>query len=297
MQSSFPAEQAQPNQEFYGLDVLALFQNYTRDLYRASGNGDPVVDPARPEQNWWDDTYAGSAADESITFNAVVWADDGTATIGSFTQRAAWMRTPNFRGLPSFPKWIPAATQATRGGAAIDVAAMSTEAQARELMADLGGSSIVDFGLRTLVIQGVTLLQPISYPASEPRRLWSVVMADGTSVNVGSKLARKYSAGVGHPGQWVADLSEEGGINWQPDALPDGSNSGGKPLPVPCRPLKPNEELQIFMVAAWAKGTRVHRTDWNRAASSAAEGNTDTVAIEDIKTKVTALYNLLVPHS
>jgi len=295
MQTSFPVEQPQPNQEFYGLDVLSLLQTYNRDLYRASGNGDPEFDIMRPEQNWWDDSYQGHPPDELVTFNAVVWADDGTAVIGSFTQKAAWMRAPNFKGVPDYPKWIPAATQATRGEAAVEVAALSTEAQARELMADLGGATIVDIGLRTLAIQGISLLQPVNYPPDEPRRLWSVVMANGTTANVGYKLRRKYSAGIGHPGHWVADSTEEGGINWQADTVPDGSTSYAKALPPPCRPLKPNEELQIFMVTAWAKGTRVHRKDLAPVPSGGI--GADSAAIADVQTKVTALYNLLVPHS
>ena len=80
MQTSFPVEQPQPNQEFYGLDVLSLLQTYNRDLYRASGNGDPEFDITRPEQNWWDDSYQGHPPDELVTFNAVVWADDGASS-------------------------------------------------------------------------------------------------------------------------------------------------------------------------------------------------------------------------
>ena len=290
MLASFPIEQAQPNQEFYGLEVLPLLQIYTRDSYRDAGNGDPEFDPARPEQAWWDDTYDGHPPNELVTFSALVWASDGTATIGSFTQKAAWMRTPNFKGRPAYPRWHPAATQATRGGNAINPVTMSTELQARDLMAEIGGVDIVELGLQSLVIQGITVLQPVNYPADELRRLWSVVMPSGSNINVGYKLARKYSAGVGHPGHWVADASVEGGINWQPDALIDGSDSTAKPLPPPCRPLKINEEMQTYIVGLWAKGTRIRRSDL-----SAANGETGDIA--DIRTKVTALYNLLVPHN
>src|SRR4029077_6174054 len=92
MQSSFPVEQPQPNQEFYDLAVLLLLKSYTRDSYRATGNGDPVWDPSRPEQDWWDDSYQGKSG--PITFNAIRYASDGAATIVQITQDAKAMSAP-----------------------------------------------------------------------------------------------------------------------------------------------------------------------------------------------------------
>ena len=62
MLTSLPIEQPQPNQEFYGLDVLNLFETYTRAQFEAAGGPLIPFDPTRAEQDWWDDTYWHSAA-------------------------------------------------------------------------------------------------------------------------------------------------------------------------------------------------------------------------------------------
>lgn len=306
MQQSFPVEQPQPNQEFYGLDVLALFQTYTRDSYRAAGNGDPVWDPSRPEQDWWDDTYDGHQPGEPVTFSVVVWAGDGTATIETRTQPAKWMRTPNFKGLPIYPKWTPAPTFATRNGGPFNPQGiaqnphdMSTPEQAEALRVELGGTSVTDAGANSLTIPGIgQLVFPVNYPVDDPRREYAVVLSTGKLFNAGQALGMKYSAGIGHPGHWVADPLTDSGLNWQSDPVPDGSTSTVKPLPPPCRALKPNEELLPFMSSAWTTGTRVHRKDLAVPSSTPNSGtNSDAGDLADIRTKVTALYNLLVPHN
>jgi hypothetical protein len=301
MQQSFPVEQPQPNQEFYGLDVLPLLQTYTRDSYRAAGNGDPAWDPSRPEQDWWDDGYANHPPDEQVTFSAIVSAGDGTATIGSYTQKAAWMAKPNFKGLPAYPKWNPAPTTAhtppdavNPSGTSRDVFDMSTLDQAHALMAEIGGTGVVELGL-SISFPGFTI-PGLVYDPADPRRPYVVTLANGSQINVGQALRLKYVDGIGHPGHWMP--SPEGGIMWQSDPVPDGSTATGEPLPPPCRPLKANEQLETFMAATWFKGTRIHRKDLAVPPPTPSGGtSTDAGDLADIKTKVTALYNLLVPHN
>src|ERR1700688_1745402 len=159
MQTSFPLEQPQPNQEFYGLELLLLLKTYTRDSYRAAGNGDPVWDLSRPEQNWWDDTYVGKTG--PISFNAIQYASDGTATIVEITQDAKAMATPNFKGIPHYPVWTPAATAAVQPHAAgasatpVDPNELSTPEQAQALFVELGGTSVVDTGASSVTLPGI----------------------------------------------------------------------------------------------------------------------------------------------
>src|SRR5579862_2258926 len=108
MLTSLPIEQPQPDQEFYGLDVLNLFQTYTREQYEAAGGPLVPFDPARPEQDWWDDTYSTTTPTQRVPYNAVVSAAGGASVIGSFVQTAAQMATPNFKGKPNYAKWTPA---------------------------------------------------------------------------------------------------------------------------------------------------------------------------------------------
>src|SRR5579872_7105530 len=86
MLTSLPIEQPQPNQEFYGLDLLNLFETYTRAQFETAGGPLIPFDPTRPEQDWWDDTYAAITPTQSVSYYAVVSGAGGTAAIGSFTQ-------------------------------------------------------------------------------------------------------------------------------------------------------------------------------------------------------------------
>ena len=305
MLTSLPIEQPQPNQEFYGVDVLNLFQTYTRAQFEAAGGPLIPFDPTRPEQDWWDDTYAAITPTQSVRYNAVVSGSGGTAAIGSFTQTAAQMATPNFKGLPNYPQWTAAPTAAVYNHAApsttspVDPKDLSTAAQAQALLAELGGSSIVDMGANSVTVPNVgQIVFPVTYPPSDPRRLFAVVLSSGKLFIVGQALAEKYAAGMGAPGSWVADATQASGLSWQAAAVPDGSASTAAALPVPCRALLANETLVTSLVGGLGfQATQIQRTDLIPAATPASgAGGTDPVLL-DVQVKVTALYNLIVPRS
>lgn len=305
MLTSFPIEQPQPNQEFYGLDVLNLFETYTRAQFEAAGGPLIPFDPTRPEQAWWDDTYAAISPTQSVRYNAVVAGAGGTAAIGSFTQTAAQMAAPNFKGLPRYVKWTPAATRAVYNHAVpstvspVDPKDLSTAEQAQALLAELGGTSIVDIGANSVTLSNVgQIVFPVTYPSEDPRRLFAVVLSNGKLFNVGQALAEKYSAGVGAPGSWVADATQISGLRWQATTVPDGSASTAAARPVPCRALFPNESLMTSLVGGLGfQITQIQRTDMIPAAASASGGSGPDPLLLDIQAKVTALYDLIVPRS
>ena len=305
MLTSLPNEQPQPNQEFYGLDVLNLFETYTRAQFEAAGGPLIPFDPARPEQNWWDETYAALAPNQSVHYNAVVAGAGGAAAVGSFTQTAAQMATPNFKGLPRYPKWTPPSTRAVYNHAApsatspVDPKELSTAEQAQALLAELGGSSVVDAGANSVTLPNVgQIVFPVSYPLDDPRRLFAVVLSSGKLFSVGQALAQKYSAGVGAPGSWVADATQISGLRWQPAAVPDGSASTASALPVPCRALLANERLMTSLVGGLGfQTTQIQRTDLIPTVAPPSGGAASEALLLDIQVKVTALYNLIVPRS
>ena len=305
MLTSLPIEQPQPNQEFYGMDVLNLFETYTRAQFEAAGGPLIPFDPARPEQDWWDDTYAAVAPTQSVSYNAVVWGAGGTAAIGSFIQTAAQMATPNFKGLPHYPKWIAAATRAVYNHAApsatspVDPKDLSTAQQAQSLLAELGGSSIVDIGANSVTLPNIgQIVFPVTYPTDDARRLFAVVLLTGKLFNVGQALAQKYAAGMGAPGSWAADAAQISGLSWRATAVPDGSASTAAALPAPCRPLLANERLMTSLVGGLGfQTTQVQRTDLIPVAAPASGGGGSDPVLLDIQGKVTALYNLIVPRS
>jgi hypothetical protein len=305
MLTSLPIVQPQPNQEFYGVDLLNLFETYTRAQFEAAGGPLIPFDPARPEQDWWDDTYAAIAPAQSVSYNAVVSGAGGASAIGSFTQTAAQMATPNFKGLPNYPKWAPASTLAVYNHAApsttsrVDPKDLSTSAQAQALLAELGGTSIVDIGANSVTLPNIgQIVFPVTYSPDDPRRLFGVVLSTGKLFNVGQALAEKYAAGVGAPGSWVADVAQISGLSWQAKAVPDGSASTASALPVPCRQLLADERLMTSLTGGLGfQTTQIQRTDLIPAATPASGvSGTDPVLL-DIQVKVTALYNLIVPRS
>jgi hypothetical protein len=305
MLTSLPIEQPQPNQEFYGVDVLNLLETYTRAEFEAAGGPLIPFDPARPEQDWWDDTYAAITPMQRVSYNAVVSGAGGTAAIGSFTQTAAQMATPNFKGLPNYRKWTPAPTRAVYNHAApssaspVDPKDLSTAEQAQALLAELGGTSIVDIGANSVTLPNIgQIVFPVTYLPDDPRRLFAVVLSSGKLFNVGQALAEKYAAGMGAPGAWVSDATQISGVSWQATAVPDGSTSTASALPVPCRVLLANERLVISLVGGLGfQITQVQRTDLTPAVAPAYAGGGADPVLLDIQIKVTALYNLIVPRS
>jgi hypothetical protein len=304
MLTSLPIEQAQPSQEFYGLDVLNLFKTYTRAQFEAAGGPLIPFDPARPEQDWWDDTYAAAVPTQSVRYNALVLGPGGAAAIGSFTQTAARMATPNFKGLPHYSRWMSAPTRALYNHAAPSISSpveprdLSTAEQAQALLAELGGTSIVDIGANSVTLPNIgQIVFPVTYPPDEPRRLFAVLLFSGKLFNVGQALSEKYSAGVGAPGSWATDATQISGLSWQAASLPDGSASSASALPVPCRPLLANERLMTSLVGGLGfQTTQVQRTDMTPAAPLSGGGGNNPVLL-DIQNKVTALYDLIVPRS
>ncbi|MEO8050734.1 MAG: hypothetical protein ABI833_09995 [Acidobacteriota bacterium] len=303
MLTSLPAEKPQPNQEFYGLDLLNLFETYTRAQFEAAGGPLIPFDPARPEQNWWDDTYAAVPPTQTVGYHAVVSGSGGTAAIGSFTQTAAQRATPNFKGLPNYPKWTLAATRAVYNHAApsttspVDPRDLSSAQQAQALLGEFGGTSIVDVGANSVTLPNIgQIVFPVTYPPDEARRLFAVVLSSGKLFNVGQALAAKYAAGMGAPGAWVADAMQVSGWSWQSTAVPDGSASTAAALPIPCRPLFANERLMTALVGGLGfQITQVQRTDLIPA--SASNGSASDPVLLDVQAKVTALYNLIVLRS
>jgi len=304
MLTSLPIVQPQPNQEFYAVELLNLFQTYTRAQFEAAGGPLIPFDPTRPEQDWWDDTYAATAPTQSVSYNALVAGAGGTTAIGSFTQTAAQMATPNFKGLPNYPPWAPAPTAAVYNHSApataspVDPKDLSTAAQAQAMLTELGGTSIVDTGATSVIVPNVgQIVFPVTYPSGDPRRLFAVVLSNGKLFNVGQALAEKYADGIGAPGSWVVDATQTSGLSWQAIAVPDGSASTAAALPVPCRALLANEQLVTSPVGLGFQATQIQRTDLIPAAAPVAGASATDPVLLDVQTKVTALYNLIVPRS
>jgi hypothetical protein len=181
----------------------------------------------------------------------------------------------------------------------VDPTNLSTAAQAQALLAELGGTSIVDIGANSVTLPNIgQIVFPVTYPPDDPRRLFAVVLSTGKLFDVGQALSEKYAAGIGAPGSWITDTTQVSGLSWQPIVVPDGSASTAAALPVPCRQLLANEKLTTVLVGGLGfQATEIQRTDLIPAAVPASGGSVTDPVVLDIQTKVTALYNLIVPRS
>jgi hypothetical protein len=181
----------------------------------------------------------------------------------------------------------------------VDPNDLSTAEQAQALLAELGGTSIVDIGANSVTLPNIgQIVFPVTYPPDDPRRLFAVVLSSGKLFNAGQALAGKYAAGMGAPGSWIADASQTSGLSWRAAPVPDGSASTASALPVPCRALLANERLVTSLVGGLGfQTTQIQRTDLIPAATPASNGVGCDPVLLDVQAKITALYDLIVPRS
>jgi len=251
---SIPVNPPQPNTEYYGIAALGLFQNYSRESYLAAfGVQAPPYDPSRLIKMWFD-----SAADTSNPANVSLYKTVGLDQSGNWSLQqmvipASEAATVNLPGTVTYPPYVIAPTQATRGGATINPAYLSMPGDAAALMAKLGGSHLVD--------EGTSPVFPVIYPAGEPRRVLDFTVG-GNLYNVGTLLAAENANGIGYPGQW--DTS--GIVTWVPDpAAPTGMDDSRAPRPMPVRSLLANEKFNVGLM-----GVGIVRTDLQTAQNQDA---------------------------
>lgn len=259
--------QAQPDYPYYSEDVLNLFVIFTRASYEQFyGVQAPNFDATQPAKYWQDDAAATLAASQTVTYNEYVQAPGSAepegppATIAPFTIAAGVAATVNIPGDETYPPYTPAPTTATYGGALINPEVFSTQDQGLAIVAALGlpASALID---ATWTAAG-----PDGYAANgEMRRMWAIILP-GDPTNrawyVGDLLVTEYANGIGYPGSWSI-VNEANGVPeivWTPaNPGPDGI-SAGVPMtsvPVPVRPLFPNEEFVIAAIGA----VMIRRTD------------------------------------
>lgn len=253
--TSVPAIPAQPDQATYGPDALALFKTFTRDTYLAAfGVQAPAWDVSRPPKFWFDSTVDVSAP-SNVAVYKVVDSNSGTPVLRQLVIQAAEAAAVNIPGAVTYAPYAIAPTGTTRAGAGVNPQYLSLQTSAADLMRQLGGSGLAD--------EGASAQFPAIYPANEPRRMWTFLIA-GNPVNVGMLLAAFNSGGMGAPGRW--DLST-GFPQWiSAAAAPTGLDDRRVARPLPVRDLLPNEELRAEPLGLG--GALVVRTDLVQANSA-----------------------------
>jgi hypothetical protein len=252
---SQPVIPPQPDLEAYGVQELALFNTYTRATYQAAfGVQAPAWDPTRLTKTWFDSTVDTSNPANIATYQIVGTDPSNNWVIEPLTMPAPEAATVNLTGAITYPPYVVAPTDATRGGSVLNPIYLSLESDAQAFMIEFGGTSLLD--------EGATPVLPAIYPPDEPRRLWDVLI-NGTPVNVGALLQDMNANGVGAPGQWETSGGQPMWVAAPP--APTGSNDTRPPRPMPVRSLLPNEKLQTGLM-----GVSVVRTDLQQQANEQA---------------------------
>ena len=252
---SQPLVPAQPGTEFYNLQDLALFREYSRDSYRAAfGLEAPAYDPSRVLKSWFDSTVDIADPGNVAVYRTVAQDQGGNGILRQMVMPAHEAATVNLPGTIRYPPYAVAPTLATRGGSILNPIYLSLENDAQALMTQLGGSNLQQEDLPSF---------PASYPSDEPRRQWYFLF-HGQAVNAGALLLTRNAQGVGAPGHW--DVSSPQPV-WIPDPpAPTGEDDTRSPRAMPVRDLLPNEQLYTGMMGILG----VVRTDLQKAADEAS---------------------------
>lgn len=259
--TSVPVAPVQPNQANYPVSALSLFQDYTRDGYLvAFGVQAPAWSPARAAKYWFDSTV-DSASSAPVSYSVF---DAASATFQTLTLSASEAATVNLPGAVSYAPDVIAPTAANRSGAPVTPQWLSLQADAAQLMTQLGGSGLMDVG--------AIGTNPVVYPASEPRRMWTFTL-NGTPLNVGMLLVSQNLEGIGAPGHW--DLSKPGNPIWVSTPAPTGLDDTRAAIAMPVRSLLANEKLMPSPLGLGS--ATIVRTDFG-SASSALQADGFTVA-------------------
>ncbi len=267
---SLPVIPPQPNEATFSYVDLALFQEYSRETYRSAFGVDaPPWDPTRLYKTWFDSTVF---IPQPNTVSYQIFGQDSTGNWGfqSLTLALADAAAVNLPGAITYLQYVVQPTSATRGASGMSANYLSLQSDANALLPIFAGTGVVD--------QGITPVFPVVYPASEPRRMWAIVMPNGNQLNVGLLLLEMNVAGIGAPGHWdtSADSSPNGSPVWvaNPPA-PTGLDYTGPHCAMPVRALLPNEQVSVQILGIVSSPV-ILRTDLGQAAAELAGQFTPT---------------------
>jgi len=247
--TSLPVTQPPPDNNSYPIETLRLFKTFTRESYLAEFSEQaPTWNPNRLPKNWFDSSVSTKPASETVHYNII----DRNSQTGKFAVLpllldASEASTVNLPGAYIYAPYAVAPTRVMRGiSIRISQYYLSLESEARELMAELGGTNLYD--------EGDTNELPAIYPPDEPRRMW-VFYIHGSPVSAGLLLQSRNAKGVGSPGHW--DLSK-GYAVWVPDIDPPTGLDDKRPwVAQPVRDLLANEQIYTDLMGFGALIRRI----------------------------------------
>jgi hypothetical protein len=268
----------QPSLPRYPISDLYLFANHAdRAAYlAAAGTQAPPFNPALPIKGWADPAPSGQPY---LMFDA---AAPPAYTVEVAVPASAAGRV-NLPGAYNYPSYVETPTDAQMVGPYGLVGLVGPNTICLEADAQAIANRIAPLypGHTVSVVDcsGMGIYHTVY--GDDPRRQWGIAVSGsppGSPLGFAQTFIKEQnSQGIGAPGQWVVGVPTEGGVTsamlyWEPIPQVTVPPAGAVTLPVPIRPLLPNEQFHLvppanplFGEATWM----VVRTDLQPAITLA----------------------------
>lgn len=285
----------QPVAPMYGIDALYRFRTYDdrKGYFTANGEQAPPWNDSYGTKRWRVDNVQGA----EYTFK---YFDATTKTIKTMSLPAVIASEVNLVGLYEYPKYVqnPSPSTVVQGGVvvgSVPLNYLSTEADANALAGELGvalkatvttnlGDYLGAGGLVSVVWNG------------ETRRVWEIQFNTlPYKIPAAHLLELKYAKGIGYPGRWELDPSDNS-PTWQSASVSSGASSAKGMVPVPIRDLLANETIVPNLFSALVMKTQPTAPPTGGGTGFSPEVlelitkiGADTAACKDMLTKMLAM--------
>jgi hypothetical protein len=274
----------QPNQPQYPISTLDLFPVYaTRAAYQqATAQQAPPFDATQPLKGWADPAPTGQPY---LVFDSTAIA---TGYISQITLPPAQAAQLNLSGVYTYPAYVSAPTDAQEVGPYGPIGAVSPNQVCLQADAQTIANQIAPLypGEPLSGVQENSGVFHYVY-GLDPRRQWYIQIGNA-AILAQALIETQNDYGVGAPGNWVLT---SGALNWVYDAPVTATPPNSVTVPVPIRPLLPNEEIvnlpgSLFTpTGTWV----VERTDMPQPA----QPETDDQQFADVKAMLTSIQTTL----
>ena len=274
----------QPNQPQYQISTLDLFPVYaTRAAYQqATGQQAPPFDPSRPLKGWADPAPNGQ---RYLVFDSTAAA---TGYVRQITLTPAQAAQLNLPGIYNYPAYVAPPTDAVEAGPSGPIGPASPDQICLQADAQAIANQIAPLypGQTITVVQENSGLFHYVY-GLDPRRQWYIQVGN-QAFNAQALIEAQNGHGAGAPGHWALTSP---GLNWVSDPPVTVAPANAVTIPVPIRPLLPNEQIvhlpgSLFNQAgSWV----VQRTDLPQPS----QPETTDQQFADLKAMLTAIQGTL----
>jgi len=230
------SQPAQPNQPQYQISTLDLFPVYaTRAAYQqATGQQATPFDATEPLKGWADLAPSGQPY---LVFDATAAA---TGYVSQMTLTPAQAALLNLPGVYTYPAYVSAPTDAIETGPYGPIGPVSPDQVCLQADAQAIANEIAPLypGDAISVVQENSGLFHYVY-GLDPRRQW-YLQAGNQAFAAQALIEARNAHGIGAPGHWALSSA---GLNWVYDAPVTAAAANAIAIPVPIRPLLPNEQI------------------------------------------------------